>query len=111
MEYTSLASVVFHALLTFPRIGLLLLGYGVIPIAALGILANLAGLWINYSFLKKLTFFKLLVNWRLLRPVLKASLPYFLVTIGIVIYHQVDIVSISLLVNEQTIGTSWRAKA
>jgi O-antigen/teichoic acid export membrane protein len=109
MEFTSLGSIIFTSLLTFPRIGMLLLGYGVIPIAAIGILANLASLGIEYFFLQKLTSFKLSVNWHLIRSVLTASLPYFLVTIGIVIYHQVDIVIISLLVNEQTIG--WYAAA
>ena len=34
----------------------------------------------------------------------QASLPYFLVSIGMVVYHQVDIVIISLLADEITIG-------
>jgi O-antigen/teichoic acid export membrane protein len=104
MEYTALAGIVSSLLLTVLIIGLLLLGYGVFVIAALGIVARTTGLAIEVYFLSKNYAIKLSVNWRLMIPVLKASMPFFLVTVGIILYHQVDTVIISLLVDEASIG-------
>lgn len=104
MEYTSLAAVTSSAILSILCIALLLLGYGVMPIAGIGILANAASLAILYYFLRRRFSFQLCIHWELVRPLLRTSLPYFLVTAGIVLYHQVDTVIISLLVDEETIG-------
>ena len=104
MEYTALAAVVFNAFLSFLQIGLLLFGYGVVPVAAAGIIANFAMLAIEYSFLRKLYSIKLSVRWGLILSVIQASLPYCMVSIGIVLYHQFDAVVISLLADEKVIG-------
>ncbi len=104
MQYTSLASVVSIAVGSLLQIGLVFMGYGVIPIAAAGIIASVAGLTIQAYFLQKQYPFKLSVNRNLIHSVFQASLPYFLVSIGMVLYQQVDIVVISLLANETTVG-------
>ena len=104
MEYTSLAVIASIALLTFLRIPMLLFGYGVIPIAVVAIIANIASFGVLFYFSQKFYLCKLTVNWHLVHSVLAASLPYFLVSVGIVLYHQVDTVIISLLADEKTIG-------
>jgi O-antigen/teichoic acid export membrane protein len=104
MQYTSLASIVFVAAGSLLQIGLVFMGYGVIPIAAAGIFASMASLGIQAHFLRKQYSFKLTGNQDTVRLVFQASLPYFLVSIGLVLYHQVDIVIISLLADEKTIG-------
>lgn len=104
MEYSSLAAVVSSALLSFLRIGLLLLGFGIVAITGVGIIASIASLSIMFYYLRKLYSFKLSVNWRLMRSILQDSLPYFLVSVGIILYSQVDTVIISLLTDEKTIG-------
>lgn len=104
MQYTSLAFVVSFAAGTFLQIGLIFMGYGVIPIAAAGMFSSITSLAIQAHFLKKYGSFRLSVNRDLMRSVVQASLPYFLVSIGMVVYHQVDIVIISLLADATTIG-------
>jgi O-antigen/teichoic acid export membrane protein len=63
-----------------------------------------AGLAIQARFLQKYRAVKLSVNRDLIRSVFRASLPYFLVSIAMVVYHQVDIVILSLLADATTIG-------
>ena len=104
MEYTSLASIVSAAVVSSLQIGLVFMGYGIISIAAAGIIASMASLAIQVYFLRKSYSFKLSVNRSVIRSVLQASLPYFLVSIGMVLYQQVDIIVISLLADEQTVG-------
>jgi O-antigen/teichoic acid export membrane protein len=109
MQYTSIASIVSVALGAFLQIGLVFSGYGVIPIAATGILSGITSLAIQAHFLQKHYPFRLSVNRAMLRSVLQASLPYFLVSIGMVLYMQVDIVIISLLADAETVG--WYGSA
>lgn len=104
MQHTSLASIISFAVGSLFQIGLVLKGYGVIPIAAAGMISTTASLAIQARFLQKYRSFKLSVNHDLIRSVLRASLPYFLVSIAMVVYHQVDIVILSLLADETTIG-------
>jgi O-antigen/teichoic acid export membrane protein len=104
MHHTSLALVISFAVGALFQIGLVLMGYGVVPIAASGLISSTISLAIQAHFLQKDYSLKLAVNRDLVRSVARASLPYFLVSIGMVVYHQVDIVIISLLADEVTIG-------
>jgi O-antigen/teichoic acid export membrane protein len=104
MQYTSLAFTISFAVGSLFQIGLVLKGYGVLPIAAAGMISTTAGLVIQARFLQKYRDVTLSINPDLIRSVLRASLPYFLVSIAMVVYHQVDIVILSLLADETTIG-------
>lgn len=104
MQYTSLATIISFAVGSLFQIVLVLKGYGVMPIAAAGMISTTACLAIQARFLQKHFAFKPSVNHALIRSVFRASLPYFLVSIAMVVYHQVDIVILSLLADEATIG-------
>lgn len=104
MQYTSIATIIAFAVGSVIQIGLVLTGYGVIHIAAAGIISATACLAIQARFLQKYRSFKLAINHDLIRSVFRATLPYFLVSIAMVVYHQVDIVILSLLADETTIG-------
>jgi O-antigen/teichoic acid export membrane protein len=92
------------AVVSLLQIGLVLKGFGVIPIAAAGMMAGVASLIIQAYSLHKHYSLKLSIDRQAIRSVFQASLPYFLVSIGMVLYAQVDIVIISLLADATTIG-------
>lgn len=104
MEYTSLASVVSAAVLTVLRVVLLLLKQNVVVIAAVAVLSALAGLVVQYHYLRKLTPLRFTFRWNFARQVLANSMPYFFVNVVIVLYHQVDVLMLSWLLNEKSIG-------
>jgi O-antigen/teichoic acid export membrane protein len=105
MEYISLANIAGKAVNTLAAIAVLLSGLGVYVVAAVAVGAALVTLNIELVAIHKLTgSIKLHFDgpeaWRMLR----ASLPYFLSGVFLVIYMQADIVIISLLVDERAIG-------
>ena len=104
MEYISFGNIISKAFLTVISVLVLLLGYGVIPVALVGIGAALVNLFIQFRYLRGLqdvrfTFKQELVGW-----FLRASFPYFLISVFIVLYRQVDIVVISVLASEEVVG-------
>lgn len=104
MEYISLANIAAKVVLTSVSVALLLLGYGVVVIAAVGIGAALLNAAIQLRHLRRLQALQFRFDWGTARWMLRASSPYLLVYVFLVLYMQVDIVIISLLVNEETVG-------
>jgi len=104
MEFISLANIITKALITLGTILVLLLGYGVTIVALVGAAAAVINVLIQGFYLKRLQPMRIHMVWKLIPWMLKSSFPYLMVYIFLVIYQQVDIVIISLLVNEQNVG-------
>lgn len=112
MEYISLGLIVGKLFNTIVSIVLLVLGYGVLAIAAVTIGAALINLVIQLVSMRRLrsetyqwrTADMLRFDRQLAAWMLRASLPYLMSGIFLVVYMQIDIVIISLLVNEKTVG-------
>lgn len=105
MEYISIANVAGKAVNTLVCIALLLSGLGVYAVAAVAVIAALVTLAIELSALKRLTgSLRLHFDWPEAKRMLRAGIPYFMSGVFLVIYMQVDIVIISLLVDERAVG-------
>ena len=109
MEYSTLGDTSSKVLLTVASIILLLLGYGIIPIATVNIAAGLVGLAIQFGALNRITSLRLYFNWPEAWRMLKSGIPYLTSTVFLVIYMQVDVIITARLVNEQAVG--WYAAA
>jgi len=104
MEFISIANILTKVLITAGSIAVLLLGYGVVTVAAIGIGAAIINLFIQAYFLRRLQPLHFIVHRHLFPWMLKTSFPYLLVYFFLVAYQQVDIVIISLLVSEKGVG-------
>lgn len=104
MEYIAISNIVGKAINTGLGIAVLLLGYGVYVVSFVGIFAALVNLLLQLVFLSR--YHKLRLLWGIERAweMLKGSLSYVFVGLALVFYMQVDIIIISLLVDEQTVG-------
>jgi len=105
MEYISIANVAGKAVNTLVCIAALLAGLGVYAVAVVAVAAALVTLAVEVSALRRLIGglrpqFDMSEAVRMLR----ASFPYLMSGIFLVIYMQVDIVIISLLVDERAVG-------
>ncbi len=109
MEYISLADIVGKAVMTIGGLILLFLGQGIIVISAFVIAANIVNYLVQFYFLHKLQPIRFRFSWPMAKWVVRSSVPYFMVGVFAVIYLQLDIVIISLLVNEEVTG--WYAAA
>ncbi|MCA9930596.1 MAG: flippase, partial [Anaerolineales bacterium] len=104
MQYISIANIAGKIFNTVVAISLLLLGYGVLVIAAVTIGTALVSLLVMLWYLRRVIPLRLHIRPRAVIHMLRAGSPYLLTQLSLVIYMQVDIVIISLLVNEETIG-------
>lgn len=104
MEYMSLGSVAGKLVNTGVSILLLLLGYGVIVIAAVTIGAALATLLVQGFFLRRLVPIRPTFNREMAGWMLKTGIPYLLSNLFLVGYMQLDVIIISLMVNETVVG-------
>jgi O-antigen/teichoic acid export membrane protein len=112
MEYISLGLIVGKLFNTVASIILLLMGYGVLVIAAVTIGSALLNLVIQLFSMRRLHSGQyhwhvtdlLRFDRQLAASMLRASLPYLFSGIFLVVYMQIDVVIISLLVNEETVG-------
>ena len=104
MQYMSLANIVGKAVNTVVSIALLMFGFHVLAIAAVSLLSALINLVIQLRYLNRLHPIRLRFSISDGISMLKAGSPYLLTRLSLVIYQQVDIIIISLLVNETTIG-------
>jgi O-antigen/teichoic acid export membrane protein len=104
MEYISLSYIAGKVAHTGLALTLLLLGQGVYVIAGVGAAAALVTLTIQLYFLRRLTPIHLRLKLAQARHMLRAGLPYLMSGIFLVVYMQVDIVIISLLVNDTVVG-------
>lgn len=104
MEYVALANIVYRAFVTLVTIALLVLGYGVMAAAAVNIGGALVSAIIHFFYLGKLQSLRFSIDWGMVRTVFKASAPYLAVYAFSVVYKQLDVVIISLLVDETVVG-------
>lgn len=109
MEFISIATVVLKSISTFGALLALVLGYGILVVVSLTVLASFIHLLLLLYFLNRVHKIRLSLDRSMAVWMLKSSYSYFFVNIFLVLYAQVDIVVISLLVNEETIG--WYAVA
>lgn len=104
MQYISLGSIAGKVFNTIIAIALLLLGYGVQVIAAVTIGAALVNLLVLLVYLRRTIPLRPRFDLRAIQRLLRHSSSYLFVRLSLVIYQQVDIIIISLLVDEKTIG-------
>ena len=109
MEYIALGTIASKAFTTVVSIGLLLMGHGLLAIAAVTIGSALIYLFTQLFPLQRLH--KLHLRWdrHLGGWLLKASLPYFMISTFLVAYQRVDTIIISLLVDDAMVG--WYSAA
>jgi len=104
MEFISLADILSKAFMTMGGLTVLFLGKGIIAIGYIVIGASIVNLLIQGFYLNQVRPIQLQFNWKTAKQVMQESFPYFLVSVFAVIYVQIDIVIISLLVNEEVVG-------
>jgi O-antigen/teichoic acid export membrane protein len=104
MEFVSLGSIAAKFAQTFVTLLLLFLGYGILVIAAIVIGGSLINLALVAFSLRRLTPLSLRFDPTLAKWMVKESSSYLMVRFAIVVYQQVDIVIISLLVDEKNVG-------
>ena len=73
-------------------------------IAAVNVVAALVNAAVQYLFLARLADLRLRIRWPTLVHLLRAGFPYLMSGIFLVIYMQFDIVIISLLVDDRSVG-------
>ena len=104
MELVSVTSIITKAIITIGSVVVLLLGYRVYAVIAIGVGAAIINLIIQAQNLKRVARFRFQFHTRQISWMLKASFPYLMVTIFLVVYQQIDIIIISLLVSEKGVG-------
>jgi O-antigen/teichoic acid export membrane protein len=104
MQYVSLGNIAGRVAGTVGSLVLLLLGQGVVVIAAVNVLAALVTLAIESYFLRRLIHIPLRTSAAEMGRLVKGGLPYLLSGIFLVLYMQFDFVVISLLVDDSTVG-------
>lgn len=104
MEFISLADIASKIFMTVVGLSFLFLGKGIIVISFVVIGASIVNLLIQGVFLNRLQSLHFQFNWHATKQVVRASFPYFLVTVFAVIYIQLDVVIISLIVDEEVVG-------
>jgi O-antigen/teichoic acid export membrane protein len=104
MEHISIARVVGKIINTFLGIAVLLLGYGIYTIGIVGIIAALGNLLLLFIILGRRYRLRIRIAPRQAVTMVKASASYLTIALSLVFYNQVDVIIISFLVNEQTIG-------
>jgi O-antigen/teichoic acid export membrane protein len=109
MAYFSIGEIVGNALYTGLGIILLLSGWGIYTIAILMSLGALANLAIQHIFLRRVQMVHFVFDAQFMWQMLKAGLPYLMSGFFLVAYMQVDVIIISWLVDEHTIG--WYSAA
>jgi O-antigen/teichoic acid export membrane protein len=109
MEFISLGAVVNKTVVTLVIIVLLILGHGVFTAAAVGILGALLNLTILLVALRRIDALQLSFRWTRARWLVTSAVPYLMATVFLVLYIQMDVVILSLLIDEATVG--WYSAA
>jgi O-antigen/teichoic acid export membrane protein len=107
MEYISISDTVSKTFLTIICVILLLRGYGIIPIALMSCASALISLVIQAIALRRISPLYLYFNRRAAWQMLKAGIPYLASSAFLVAYSQIDMIIISMLLNEEAVG--WYA--
>lgn len=109
MEYISLANIASKFFNTAIILLLVFLDKSIFWIASVGIIIGLISFTIQNHFVRTLYKPEFRVNVRQALGMLKQGFPYLLSGAAIVIYLEIDIIIISLLANERTVG--WYGSA
>ena len=104
MTPMALATIAGKAFNTLVCITALLLGHGVYVVACIAALAASINLALQLAALKRLGHLRIAFDARTLRETLRAGFPYLMSGVFLIAYGQVDVIIISLLVNEKTVG-------
>lgn len=110
MEYKAIGDIIGKAFGAIISITLLLLGQGVLIIAAISIASALLTFGIYLYFtnrIQKLCFF--CFSFEQIRWLLRTGIPFLLTGIFLVIYVQIDVIVISLVADETVVG--WYSAA
>jgi O-antigen/teichoic acid export membrane protein len=109
MRSISVGNVIGKAFNTILSLILLFMGYGIVTISIVIVLSGLATLIVPLRTLGKQYSLRPTLDLKGSWHMLKAGLPFLGVALSIVVYLQVDVIIISLLVNEETVG--WYSSA
>ena len=104
MRYIAVGNVASKAVYAVISIGLLLAGWGVYAVAAVVALSALVNLAVQFVSLRRLHALPFSVSLAAAQHLLRAGSSYFLISVFLIAYMQVDIIIISRLVSEQAIG-------
>ncbi len=104
MKYISLADIFAKIFTTIVGLVMLFLGQGILVFAVVLVGGSFVSAAAQIFYLNRLTPLRLRFNWPLAKWMLKGGVPYFLVSVFLSIYIQIDIVIISLLVSEKVVG-------
>ncbi len=104
MTPMAIATIFGKAVNTLVCIALLLMGYGVYVAAAVAVLAAFVNLGIQFAAIRKMGRVQIVFDARTLRDMFRAGMPYLMSGMFLIAYGQVDVIIISLLVNEKTVG-------
>lgn len=104
MEYYSISDVLSKGVMTVVTIILLLMGYRVFMVATVMIFGSLIGLVVQFFAVRKYQSLKFQFDRSKAVWMLKTAFPYLLVSGFLTIYTQLDVIILSLLLNEESIG-------
>ncbi len=104
MGYIAISAISGKLFVTVVALILLFTGQGVLLIASVYIGSTIIQSVIEVYSVHKIQPIKLNFRRDLVRWMLKAGAPFFLVAVFVTIYMQVDVVILSLLVNEEAVG-------
>jgi O-antigen/teichoic acid export membrane protein len=104
MEYIALASIASKAFTSVASVGLLLMGQGVVLIAAVTIVSALMYLLTQLVPLHRLHQLRLCGHERPVASLIRSSVPYFAIALLLASYQQMNTIIISLLVDEAAVG-------
>src|SRR5262249_21709501 len=104
MEYYSLSDVLSKAVTTIATIFLLLMGYGVVMVATIMILGGLIGWGVQHYAVRRFQPLRFHFKWPGAVWMLKAGFPYLLISGFLAIYTQIDVIILSLILDEKSIG-------
>jgi O-antigen/teichoic acid export membrane protein len=104
MGYIAISDISNKLFTTVVTLILLFMGKGILLIASVAIGGSIISFVIQVSAVHKILPIKLNFRWDLVSWILKAGTPFFLVAVFQTIYIQIDIIIISLIVDETVLG-------
>jgi O-antigen/teichoic acid export membrane protein len=104
MEYRSLAVIAERVFLTCIGIVALLLGADSVAIGVIIALSTLLSFSLTARFMRRIVDHLPKFNWNEAWSLMKAGVPYLLISIFAVIYYRIDVIILSLLASEAVVG-------
>jgi len=104
MQHTSLANVASKAINTILGIIVVLLGYNLYVVGYVGIISAIVSTTLLFAFVRRSYRPQFQFQIAPAISMIKASLPYLMSGMGLILYSQVDVLIISSLVSTQEVG-------